>query len=381
VKRVLILGSTGSIGTQALEVIAAGEGLQVVGLSAATSWEALLEQAREHGVPAVALSDPEVAERASSQWGGQVLAGEQGVRELVSTSKPDLVLNAVVGAAGLGPTIVALTEGIDLALANKESLVIGGELVTALAEAAGAVIVPVDSEHSALYQLIGAEQPGTVDRLVLTASGGPFRGRTDLSGVTPDQALAHPTWRMGGRITIDSATMMNKGFEMIEAHHLFGVPYDRIDVVVHPQSIVHALIHLNDGASLAHLGYPDMKVPISYALHRPERADVDVPTLDLSSVGTLSFEQPDPGTFACLRLAREAGEAGGTAPCVLNASDEVAVEAFLAGRIPFTGIPEVIESTLEAVPSGPVRHFDDLFDTDAAAREHARGVIEGLAVA
>ena len=380
-KRVLILGSTGSIGTQALEVIAAGEGLQVVGLSAATSWEPLLEQAREHGVPAVALSDPEAAERAASQWGGQVLAGEQGVRELIATSKPDLVLNAVVGAAGLGPTIVALTEGIDLALANKESLVIGGELVTALAEAADAVIVPVDSEHSALYQLIGAEQPGTVDRLVLTASGGPFRGRTDLSGVTPDQALAHPTWRMGGRITIDSATLMNKGFEMIEAHHLFGVPYDRIDVVVHPQSIVHALVHLNDGASLAHLGYPDMKVPISYALHRPERADVDVPTLDLTGVGTLSFEQPDPGTFACLRLAREAGEAGGTAPCVLNAADEVAVEAFLAGRIPFTGIPEVIESTLEAVPSGPVRHFDDLFDTDAAAREHARGVIEGLAVA
>jgi 1-deoxy-D-xylulose-5-phosphate reductoisomerase len=352
-----------------------------VGLSAATSWEPLLEQAREHGVPAVALSDPEAAERASTQWGGQVLAGEQGVRELISTSKPDLVLNAVVGAAGLGPTIVALTEGIDLALANKESLVIGGELVTALAEAADAVIVPVDSEHSALYQLIGAEQPGTVDRLVLTASGGPFRGRTDLSGITPDQALAHPTWRMGGRITIDSSTLMNKGFEMIEAHHLFGVPYDRIEVVVHPQSIVHALVHLNDGASLAHLGYPDMKVPISYALHRPERADVDVPTLDLASVGTLNFEQPDPGTFACLRLAREAGEAGGTAPCILNASDEVAVEAFLAGRIPFTGIPEVIESTLEAVPGGPVRHFDDLFDTDADAREHARGVIEGLAVA
>jgi 1-deoxy-D-xylulose-5-phosphate reductoisomerase len=381
VKRVLILGSTGSIGTQALEVIAAGEGLQVVGLSAATSWEPLLEQAREHGVPAVALSDPEAAGRASSQWGGQVLTGEQGVRELISTSKPDLVLNAVVGAAGLGPTIVALTEGIDLALANKESLVIGGELVTALAEATDASIVPVDSEHSALYQLIGAEQPGTVDRLVLTASGGPFRGRTDLSGITPDQALAHPTWQMGGRITIDSATLMNKGFEMIEAHHLFGVPYERIDVVVHPQSIVHALVHLNDGASLAHLGYPDMKVPISYALHRPERADVDVPTLDLPSVGTLSFEQPDPGTFACLRLAREAGEAGGTAPCVLNAADEVAVEAFLARRIPFTGIPEVIESTLEAVPGGPVRHFDDLFDTDSAAREHARGVIEGLAVA
>jgi 1-deoxy-D-xylulose-5-phosphate reductoisomerase len=381
VKRVLILGSTGSIGTQALEVIAGGDGLQVVGLSAATSWETLLGQAREHGVPAVALSDPKAAERASSEWGGQVLAGEDGVRELITTSNPDLVLNAVVGAAGLGPTIVALTEGIDLALANKESLVIGGELVTALAEATDAVIVPVDSEHSALYQLIGAAQPGTVDRLVLTASGGPFRGRTDLSGVTPDQALAHPTWRMGGRITVDSATLMNKGFEMIEAHHLFGVPYERIDVVVHPQSIIHSLIHLNDGASLAHLGYPDMKVPISYALHRPERADVDVPMLDLASIGTLSFEQPDPGTFACLRLAREAGEAGGTAPCVLNAADEVAVEAFLAGRISFTAIPEVIESTLEAVPGGPVRHFEDLFETDSAAREHARGLIEGLAVA
>lgn len=381
VKRVLILGSTGSIGTQALEVIAAGKGLQVVGLSADTSWEPLLEQAREHGVPAVALSNAEAAERAASTWGGQVLVGEAGVRELISTSKPDLVLNAVVGAAGLGPTIVALTEGIDLALANKESLVIGGELVTALAEATDAAILPVDSEHSALYQLIGAEPPGTVERLVLTASGGPFRGRTDLSGITPDQALEHPTWRMGGRITIDSATLMNKGFEMIEAHHLFGVPYERIDVVVHPQSIVHSLVHLNDGASLAHLGYPDMKVPISYALHRPERADVDVPTLDLASVGTLSFEQPDPDTFACLRLAREAGEAGGTAPCVLNAADEVAVGAFLDGRIAFNGIPEVIERTLEAVPGGPVRHFEDLFDTDSAAREYARGVIEGLAVA
>jgi 1-deoxy-D-xylulose-5-phosphate reductoisomerase len=381
VKRVLILGSTGSIGTQAIEVIAASDALQVAGLSADSSWEILLEQAREHGVPGVALADPDAAERAAGEWGGQVLAGEAGVRELILASKPDLVLNAVVGAAGLGPTIVALTEGIDLALANKESLVIGGELVTALAEATDARIIPVDSEHSALYQLMHAERPGAVERLVLTASGGPFRGRIDLSGITPDQALAHPTWEMGGRITIDSATLMNKGFEMIEAHHLFGVLYERIDVVVHPQSIVHALVHLNDGASLAHLGYPDMRVPISYALHLPERADVEVPTLDLASVGELSFEQPDTATFACLRLAREAGEAGGTAPCVLNAADEVAVEAFLARRIPFTGIPDVIERTLEAIPGGPVRHFEDLFDVDAAAREHARGVIEGLAVA
>jgi 1-deoxy-D-xylulose-5-phosphate reductoisomerase len=381
VKRVLILGSTGSIGTQALEVIGAADGLQVAGLSADSSWERVLAQARDHGVPAVALADADSAEQASAAWGGQVLAGEDGIRELIVESKPDLVLNAVVGAAGLGPTIVALTEGFDLALANKESLVIGGELVMALAEATDARILPVDSEHSALFQLIGAEPPGTVDRLVLTASGGPFRGRTDLSEVTAEEALAHPTWEMGGRITIDSATLMNKGFEMIEAHHLFGVPYERIDVVVHPQSIVHALVHLNDGASLAHLGYPDMKVPISYALQFPERADVDVPTLDLASVGSLQFEQPDTATFACLRLAREAGEAGGTAPCVLNAADEVAVEAFLAQRIPFTGIPDVIERTLEALPAAPIRHFEDLFDVDETAREHARGLVEGLAVA
>ena len=380
-KRVLILGSTGSIGTQALEVIGASDDLQVAGLSADSSWERVLGQARDHGVPAVALADEDAARRAAGAWGGRVLPGEAGIRELISTSAPDLVLNAVVGAAGLGPTIVALTDGIDLALANKESLVIGGELVMALAEATEARILPVDSEHSALYQLIRAEPPGTVEKLVLTASGGPFRGRTGLSGITPEDALAHPTWEMGGRITVDSATLMNKGFEMIEAHHLFGVPYERIDVVVHPQSIVHSLIHLNDGVSLAHLGYPDMKVPISYALHFPARADVDVPTLDLASVGRLEFEPPDADTFACLRLARQAGEAGGTAPCVLNAADEVAVEAFLAGRIPFTGIPEVIDRTLEAIPGGAVRHFDDLFDTDIAAREHARGLIEGLAVA
>jgi 1-deoxy-D-xylulose-5-phosphate reductoisomerase len=381
VKRVLILGSTGSIGTQALEVIGATDGLQVAGLSADSSWERVLAQARDHGVPAVALADPDAAGRASDAWGGQVLAGEEGIRELILESKPDLVLNAVVGAAGLGPTIVALTEGIDLALANKESLVIGGELVMALSEATDTRILPVDSEHSALYQLIRAEPPGTVERLVLTASGGPFRGRTDLAGVTAEEALAHPTWEMGGRITIDSATLMNKGFEMIEAHHLFGVAYEAIDVVVHPQSIIHSLIHLNDGASLAHLGVPDMKVPISYALQFPERADVDVPTLDLASIGELSFEAPDTETFACLRLAREAGEAGGTAPCVLNAADEVAVGAFLERRIPFTGIPEVIERTLEALPGGPVRHFEDLFDVDEAAREHARGLVEGLAVA
>src|SRR4051794_26930181 len=313
-KKVLVLGSTGSIGTQALEVIGVSQELQAVGLAAGSAWEATVAQAREHGVPVVALADAGAAERARGAWSGRVLAGGGGGRELIAMSEPDLVLNAIVGAAGLGSTIVALSEGIDVALANKESLVIGGELVMALAEATGARLLPVDSEHSALHQLIRREAPGTVERLVLTASGGPFRGRTDLSGVTRDDALDHPTWKMGGRITIDSATLMNKGFEMIEAHHLFGVPYERIGVVVHPQSIIHSLVDLNDSATIAHLGYPDMRVPISYALHHPERADVEVPRLDLAAVGALSFEQPDLETFACLRLALEAGKAGGGAP-------------------------------------------------------------------
>jgi 1-deoxy-D-xylulose-5-phosphate reductoisomerase len=377
-KKVLILGSTGSIGTQALEVIGGSEELQAVGLAAGSGWETAVEQAREHGVPVIALADTEAAERARGGWSGRVLAGEEGIRELITATEPDLVLNAIVGAAGLGSTIVALSEGIDVALANKESLVLGGELVMALAEATGARLLPVDSEHSALFQLVNSEAPGTVTRLVLTASGGPFRGRDDLSGVSVADALAHPTWRMGGRITIDSATLMNKGFEAIEAHHLFAVPYERIDVVVHPQSLIHSLVHLNDGSSLAHLGYPDMRVPISYALHHPERADVDVPQLDLAAVGSLTFEQPDLETFACLRLALEAGAAGGTAPCVLNAADEVAVAAFLEERIPFTAIPAVIERVLEEMPARPVTHFDDLFAADAEARKRSQEQVRGL---
>jgi 1-deoxy-D-xylulose-5-phosphate reductoisomerase len=372
VRRIVIVGSTGSIGTQALDVIDGSPDLVVVGLAAASSWELLLEQARRFGVERLALADPDAAARAGEH--AAVLAGPEGLVELITDSECDLVLNALVGSAGLGPTIATLGEGIDLALANKESLVVGGELVTTLAEATGAQLIPVDSEHSALYQLIEGQRPGTVDRLVLTASGGPFRGRTDLDGVTPDEALAHPTWAMGGKITIDSATLMNKGLELIEAHHLFGVPYDRIDVVVHPQSIVHALVQLNDGASLAHLGYPDMRVPISYALHHPERADVPVPLLDLAEVGALTFERPDTRTFACLRLAREAAAAGGTAPCVLNAANEVAVHAFLRGELAFTGIARVIESTLAELPAQPLRHFADLYEADAQAREVARAV-------
>ncbi|HKP21749.1 MAG TPA: 1-deoxy-D-xylulose-5-phosphate reductoisomerase [Thermoleophilaceae bacterium] len=373
-RRILIVGSTGSIGKQALDVIERNSELEVVGLAAASSWEQLLEQAASHGVRRVALAEPDAAARAAEHSQVEVLAGPEGLVELITDTDCDLVLNALVGSAGLGPTVAALGEGIDLALANKESLVVGGELVTALAEATGAQLLPVDSEHSALFQLIDGERPGTVDRLVLTASGGPFRGRTDLESVTREEALAHPTWDMGGKITIDSATLMNKGLELIEAHHLFGLPYDRIDVVVHPQSIVHAMVHLNDGASLAHLGYPDMRVPISYALNYPERADVPVRTLDLVEVGALTFEPPDLDSFPCLRLARESAEAGGTAPCVLNAANEVAVHAFLAGDLSFTGIARVIESTLSELPTQPVRHFSDLYLADAQAREVARGV-------
>jgi 1-deoxy-D-xylulose-5-phosphate reductoisomerase len=380
-KKVLVLGSTGSIGTQALEVIGRSDQLQAVGLAAGAGWETVIEQARAHGVPTVAVADEKAAEQARADWSGRVLSGDEGIRELIASSGADLVLNSIVGAAGLGSTIVALTEGIDVALANKESLVLGGELVMALAEATGARLLPVDSEHSALFQLIGGEAPGTVERLVLTASGGPFRGRDDLTDVSVADALAHPTWRMGGRITIDSATLMNKGFEAIEAHHLFAVPYQQIEVVVHPQSLVHSLIHLVDGSSLAHLGHPDMRVPISYALHYPERADVDVPRLDLAAAGSLTFEPPDLETFACLRLALEAGRAGGTAPTVLNAADEVAVAAFLEERIPFTAIPAVIERVLEEMPANSVSHFDDLFAADAEARERSQEQVRELAPA
>jgi 1-deoxy-D-xylulose-5-phosphate reductoisomerase len=372
-RKVVILGSTGSIGEQALDVIARSDELEAVGLAAAGSWERLVAQAREHRVGLVALSGDEAAGQAERAADGvSVLSGAEGMRELVRSAGADVVLNAVVGTAGLGPTIVALSEGTDLALANKESLVVGGELVTALAEATGARILPVDSEHSALYQLVAATETGSLDRLVLTASGGPFRGRADLAGVTPADALAHPTWSMGGRITIDSATLMNKGFEVIEAHHLFGVPYGAIDVVVHPQSIVHGLVQLADGSSLAHLGHPDMRVPISYALHHPERVDVPVAPLDLAAVSELTFEAPDLDAFPCLRLAREAGEAGGTAPCVLNAADEVAVAAFLEERVPFTAIAPVVAETLAAVPPTAPTHFDDLYAADAEARERAR---------
>jgi 1-deoxy-D-xylulose-5-phosphate reductoisomerase len=379
-KRLLILGSTGSIGTQALDVCARShERFELVGLSAESSWEALVEQARTRGVRRIALADEHAAARASEAWtDGEVLGGAEGLVRLVVESGADLVLNALVGSAGLAPTVATLGEGIDLALANKESLVVGGELVSALAQATGARIVPVDSEHTALHQLLAGQPPGAVERLTITASGGPFRGRTraQMVEVTVEQALAHPTWAMGGKITIDSATMMNKGLELMEAHHLFGVPYERIDVLVHPQSLVHGMIGLADGAMLAHLGPPDMRIAISYALHSGESAGLPIAPLDLAAVGTLTFEPVDLDAFPCLRLAREAALAGGTAPCVLNAANEIAVHAFLDGLLSFTAIADTIERTLSQLPAEPVRAFESLYEADRAAR-----VVAGDAVA
>ncbi len=385
-RRLVILGSSGSIGVQALDVVdrAAPDELRVVGLSAERSWEPLVAQARAHGVKRIALADPAAAARAAEAWtDGEVLAGQEGITRLITESGCDLVLNAIVGSAGLVPSVATLTEGVALALANKESLVVGGELVIQLAEATGSRIIPVDSEHSALQQLISPQSPGTIDKLILTASGGPFRGwaTEELEGVTVEQALAHPTWDMGGKITIDSATLMNKGLELIEAHHLFGFPYDRIDVVVHPQSIIHSLIQLCDGATLAHLGYPDMRVPISFAIHYPERVDVPVRPLDLVDLGALTFEAVDTDTFPCLRLAREAGETGGTAPCTLNAANEVAVRAFLAGQLRFTDMGAVIEEALTRLPAGPVHSFDALAEADARARSVAAELVAARAAA
>jgi 1-deoxy-D-xylulose-5-phosphate reductoisomerase len=354
-RKVALLGATGSIGRQALEIVDAHPELELCAVAAGSRGPEAVAIAAERGVAHVSV------------------AGDPPLDELVRASEPDVVLNAVVGFAGLPATLAALEDGIDLALANKESLVAGGELALAAWERGGGRILPVDSEHSALFQCLEGRDAGTVDSLVLTASGGPFRGRTrdELTGVTAEQALAHPTWNMGPKITIDSATLMNKGLELIEARFLFGIPYERIEVVIHPASVVHSLVRFRDGAALAHLGYPDMRVPISYALTYPERAATPIPALDLASGLTLEFRAPDEDAFPCLALARAAGEAGGTAPCVLNAANEVAVAAFLAGELPFLGIPEVVERTLTTREAPPAADLADLVAIDAEARATA----------
>ena len=352
-KRVALLGATGSIGKQAREIV---EGHPELELVAAASGSQDIE-----GVAPL------------TQVGGDLT-------ELLEKSKPDVVLNAVVGFAGLPATLWTLEHGIDLALANKESLVAGGDLALAAWKEGGGRILPVDSEHSAVFQLLEGKESASVDSLVLTASGGPFRGRSraSLNSISPLEALAHPTWTMGPKITVDSATLMNKGLELIEAHFLFGLPYDRIEVVVHPTSVVHALVRFRDGAALAHLGYPDMRVPISYALTYPERAATPIAPLDLGSGLILEFSAPDEDAFPSLALARAAGEAGRTVPCVLNAANEIAVASFLDGRLPFLGIPEVVERTLNAVDAVTASHVDDLLAVDAEARRIASALTREL---
>jgi 1-deoxy-D-xylulose-5-phosphate reductoisomerase len=369
-RQIALLGSTGSIGRQAIQVCDADPALQICGLAAGSDAAGVVAEAERLGVRTIALADPVAAETARARFTGRVLSGPDGVAQLGAESGADVVLNAVVGAVGLEATLAALAAGIDVALANKESLVAGGPLVRAALARSSASLLPVDSEHSALHQLLAGEEAGSVESLVVTASGGPFRGATaaELADVTPEQALRHPTWAMGARITIDSATLMNKGLEVIEAHWLFGVPYERIEVVVQPQSIVHALVRLRDGALLAHLGLPDMRVPIAYALAHPRRVALDAPRLDLTRALSLTFEPVDSETFRCLALARAAGLAGGLAPCALNASDEEAVAAFLAGRCRFTDIPALVERALEACSSEPLTAIEQVREADAAAR-------------
>jgi 1-deoxy-D-xylulose-5-phosphate reductoisomerase len=350
-RSVLVLGSTGSIGTQALDVIAARpDRFAVAGLAAGGGDVALLAaQAREHRVRRVAVADPAAARELRDLLpGADVLAGPDAATELTATTPADTVLNGITGSRGLGPTLAALASGATLALANKESLVAGGPLVTAAAKPGQ--IVPVDSEHSALAQCLRGGREDEVARLVLTASGGPFRGRSraELADVTPAQALAHPTWAMGPVITINSATMVNKGLEVIEAHLLFGVPYDRIDVVVHPQSMVHSMVTFTDGSTLAQASPPDMRLPIALALGWPDRMPAAAPPCTWAAPTAWTFEPLDDDAFRGVRLARYAGEAGGCLPAVLNAANEEAVAAFVAGRLGFLGITEVVERTLEA---------------------------------
>jgi 1-deoxy-D-xylulose-5-phosphate reductoisomerase len=380
VKSVAILGATGSIGAQACEIVSGHPELAACALAAHSRADELVAAAGRLGVRRIALVDAAAASQAGTIFDGEVLEGEAGLVRLVEESGADVVLNAIVGSAGLAVTLAALSCGADLALANKESLVAGGELVTAAAARSQGRILPVDSEHSALWQCLEGEPPEAVESLVLTASGGPFRGwdRERLDAVTPEMALAHPTWSMGAKITIDSATLMNKGLELIEAHHLFSIGYDRIEVAVHPQSIVHGLVRFRDGALLAHVGLPDMRVPISYALTHPERAATPAAQLDLGSAFSLSFEPPDIDAFPALGLARAAGEAGGTAPCILNAANEVAVGAFLAGRLRFLGIADVVEHVLGALPAEPAATVEAVLDADRRARDLAG---EAVAVA
>ncbi len=381
-KRIAILGSTGSIGTSALAVVDAHHArLRVVGLAAGTSVEALAEQIRKYRPSIAAIRDGSAATALQASVPGlQVVSGADGLIAVATHPDVDILLCASSGTAALEAVLAAIDAGKTIALANKEVLVMAGELVTRAARARGVAVLPVDSEHNAIHQCLHGRKGDEIRKLILTASGGPFRQWTDarLAAARPDDALRHPTWQMGRKITIDSATLMNKGLEVIEAHWLFDVPPARIDVVVHPQSIVHSMVELTDGSTIAQLGVTDMRLPIQYAFSYPERWEAGLPPLDLTRLSALEFLSPDTARFPCLRLAYQALEAGGTMPVALNAANEVAVEAFLAGRLSFPAIAQVIEKTLSA---HDVQRADSLANVRAAdtwAREYSRALAGGL---
>jgi len=378
--RIALAGSTGSIGTQTIDVVRADPGrYRVTGLGVGTSVDVLVAQAAELRPEVVVVAEPAKAEGLADRLpaGTELRVGPDAMASLAEVA--DVVVNAVVGFAGLPVTLATLAAGRRLALANKESLIAAGPVVQAVRATPGAELVPVDSEHCAVHQCLRAsDDPAReVARVVLTASGGPFRGRTraELAGVTVEEALAHPTWAMGPKITVDSSTLMNKGLEVIEAHELFGVPYDRIEVVVHPQSIVHSMVEFADGATLAQLSLPDMRLCIAYALAHPRRAMVPFGRIDWTTLRRLDFEPPDLDAFRALALAYAAGRAGGTAPAWLNAANEVAVAAFLAGGLSWTGIAEVLEAALDGHDGAPATSVDDVIDADRRGREAAAAAI------
>ena len=369
-RNIVVLGSTGSIGTQTLDVVRRNpERLSIVGLAVNSSLDTLLQQAREFAVPHLAVGDAKLASSAPGEAG--LAFGSEAVLELCRMPEVDLVVNALVGAAGLRASYETLRAGKVLALANKESLVVGGDLLIPMST--HETLLPIDSEHGAIYQCLLGEDPAEVRRLWVTASGGPFRGKTraDLANVTVEQALAHPTWRMGSKITIDSSTLMNKGLEVIEAHHLFAMPYDKIEVVVQPQSAIHSMVEFSDGSVKAHLGTTDMRIPIQFALSYPERWEAPVEPLDFRLLGSLEFAAPDTDTFRCLALARAAGTRGGTLPAAMNAANEVAVAAFLAGKCAFLSIADAVEAAMDACDVQPVESLEQLEEVDIRARAAA----------
>jgi 1-deoxy-D-xylulose-5-phosphate reductoisomerase len=382
-KRLSILGATGSIGVTTLDLVARfPERFEVTALAGGKNVERLAEQVRRFRPTLVAVADEAGATALRREIGGfvpEIVFGPEGLERVATVPDTDLVVSGLVGALGLGPTLLAIEAGRDVALANKEVLVVAGELVRAAARRTGARILPLDSEHNAIFQVMHGHRREEVKRILLTASGGPFLGwtREQLHAVTVDQALRHPTWKMGNKITIDSSTLMNKGLEVIEAHWLFGLPAERIDVVIHPQSIVHSMVEYVDGSVLAQLGIPDMSIPISYILAYPERLPLaHLPSLDLITAGRLEFVAPDLERFPCLGLAYRALASEGTAPAVLNAANEVAVESFLDGRISYVEIAAVIREVLERHEVSPAPSLDGLLAADGWARREARLLVE-----